>query len=164
MKDTDTEMDDVYLEYAKELSELGGLEMQLSELRRSIEDKKTSLLSNQGDGSHGVEISAHAFKQISERLELLAFDYDIIYRDFINIENPSQSKSIPSNLKSFVLTLIAQAKKKGSFSKEPSKNTTGGFEYRYNIEIKKWSDAKNTLLFTCIVENNNIKTGYFNWQ
>lgn len=163
MPDLSKEFDDLYVEFAKELSELGGLEMQVSELKRSIEEKRFSLISNEGDGSHGVEISAHAFKQISERLEILALENDDIYRDFINVSNPSQSKSIPSNLKSFIITLIASAKKKGSFSKEPSKNTTGGFEYRYNIEIKKWSDAKNTLQFVCIVENNNVKTGYFNW-
>lgn len=164
MPDISKELDDLYLEFAKELSELGSLEMHMSELKRSIEDKRYSLVSSEGDGSHGVEISAHAFKQIAERLELIAMENDDIYRDFINIQNPNESKSIPSNLKSFIITLIASAKKKGAFSKEPSKNTTGGYEYRYNIEIKKWSDAKNTLQFICIVENNNVKTGYFNWQ
>ena len=162
MKDISQEMDDVYLAFAKELSELGEKGMRISELRRSVQEKKESLSSSEGDGSHAVDISAHAFRQISERLEILALENEIIYRDFININSPSESFSIPSNLKSFVITLIANAKKKGHFSKESSKNTVGGFEYRYNIEIKKWSDAKSTLQFTCIVENNNVKTGYFN--
>jgi len=122
------------------------------------------LTSKESDGSHGVDISAHAFKQISERLESLAMENDYIYRDFINIDEPPKSMSIPSNLKCFIFTLVASAKKRGGFSKENSKNTAGGFEFRYNIEIKKWSTPKGTLQFVCIVENNNIKTGYFNWS
>lgn len=164
MKDVSKELDDVYLEYARELSELGEKELELSDLRRSLEEKRSSLTSNEGDGSHGIDISAHAFKQIGERLELLARDHDEIRRDLVNINDPDASLSMPSNLKSFIITMIANAKKKGSYSKENSKNTAGGFEFRYNIEIKKWSDSKNTLQFVCIVENNNVKTGYFNWQ
>ena len=163
MKEISKELDDVYLAYVKELSELGDKEMQVAELKRSIEDKRESLTSAESDGSHGVDISAHAFRQISERLEILAMENDSIYRDFINLDDPTKSMSIPSNLKSFIFTLVASAKKKGAFSKEASKNTTGGFEFRYNTEIKKWSTQKETLQFVCIVENNNIKTGYFNW-
>lgn len=94
---------------------------------------------------------------------MLAMENEPIYRDFLNLEDPTKSMSIPSNLKSFIFTLVASAKKKGTFSKEKSKNTQDGFEFRYNMEIKKWSTNKDTLQFVCIVENNNIKTGYFNW-
>lgn len=163
MKDVSKEMDDLYLEYAKELSELVEEEMKISELKRSLEEKRSSLTSNEGDGSHGIEISAHAFKQISERLEMLAKEYDEIRRDFVKLDDPDASLSMPSNLKSFIITLIASAKKKDTYSKENSKNTAGGFEFRYNIEIGKWSTPKSTLQFVCIVENCNIKTGYFNW-
>lgn len=140
------------------MQELVKKEMQVSELRRSIQEDKESLTSKEGDGSHAVDISAHAFRQICERLEILAAENELIYKDCIN-----ESIFFPSNLKVFVINLIAEARKKGSYSKEPSKNTDGGYEFRYQIEIKKWSDAKSTLQFTCIVENNNIKTGYFNW-
>lgn len=163
MKEVSKELDDVYLAYVKEFSELGDLEIQAAELRRSIDNKRESLISNEGDGSHAVDISAHAFKQIFERLELLARDNELILRDFINLEDRARSLSIPSNLKSFIFTIVANAKKKGHFSKESSKNTTDGFEFRYNIEIKKWSSKRETLQFVCIVENCNIKTGYFNW-
>jgi len=128
-----------------------------------MEEKIKFLTSSEGDGSHAIEISAHAFKQISERLEILAIENDIIYQDFIDTKNPLRSLSIPSNLKCFIFTLIANAKKRGGVIKEPSKNTPGGFEFRYTIEIKKWSTNSRTLQFTCIVENCNIKTGYFNW-
>jgi len=151
------------VEFAKEYAECVSKETELHEIKRSMEEKRCFLMSNEGDGSHGIDISAHAFKQILERLEMLANENDQISKDCINVNNVQDSKFKPSNLKSFVIALIANAKKKGCFSKEASKNTAGGFEYRYNIEIKKWSDSKNTLQFVCIVENNNIKTGYFNW-
>ena len=153
----------MYLAYVKELGELGDKELQIAELRRNVEEKHEFLTSSESDGSHGVDISAHAFKQISERLEVLAIDNESISRDFININDPWTSMSISSNLKCFIFTLVASAKKKGTFSKEKSKNSQEGFEFRYNIQIKKWSGKKGTLQFVCIVENNNIKTGYFNW-
>jgi len=147
----------------RERSEFAELKTRAGELERSIEDKVKSLTSSEGDGSHAVEISAHAFKQISKRLEILAVENDVIYRDYIDSASPGGSLAIPSNLECFIFTLIANAKKKGSFSKEKSKNTTNGFEFRYTMEIKKWSEDKRTLQFTCIVENCNIKTGYFTW-
>jgi hypothetical protein len=69
---------------------------------------------------------------------------------------------LPSKLKSFIITLIADARSKGNFTEERSKNTNGGVEYRYVIEIKKWNDERS-LQMVCIVENGNVKTGYFNW-
>jgi len=96
-------------------------------------------------------------------MEPLIRESDVIYQDFLNSKDLNQSLSFPSNLKAFIITLVANAKKKGNYTKESSKNTPNGYEFRYNIEIKKWSEPKRTLQFTCIVENNNIKTGYFNW-
>jgi len=157
-------IDEVYYDFTKDTSELCEVRSRAGELERSIENKKIILKSIEGDGSHGVEISAHAFRQISDRLEALGNENEVILKDLVNPENLSASKLMPSNLRSFVFTLIASAKKKGSFSKEPSKNTNGGFEWRYNIEIKGWSNERNTLRFTCIVENNNVKTGYFTWD
>jgi len=163
MKDVSLELDDVCLDLAKLRAKLAESRIQCGELERLIEDKLKILMSSESDGSHAIEISAHAFKQIYERLEALAFENDVIYEDFADSKNFNRSLSFPTNFKCFILTLVASAKKKGSFSKEPSKNTANGFEFRYNIEIKKWSNEKRTLQFTCIVENGNIKTGYFNW-
>ena len=44
-------------------------------------------------------------------------------------------------------------------NKEDSRNRK---EYRYTIDMTKWSGEKN-LQFVAIVENNHIKTGFFNW-
>lgn len=66
----------------------------------------------------------------------------------------------PSNMKAFVISMLATARKANDF--ERSKSKTGGVEFRYRVIIKKWSADKD-LEFTGIVENNNIKTGFFNW-
>jgi len=150
-----------FLEYAEMISELSSTELKAQNIRRIIEDTKSELFAID-DGSCGLDLSAHAFKQISERLEKLAIENTVIYEDVFNRQTKSECILLPSNLKSFVITLVANAHRKGEFSKEPSKNNSAGVEYRYSIEIKKWSSDKDLYLI-CIVENNNIKTGYFNW-
>lgn len=155
------ELNDRYLEFAELLSELSTLELKMHNMRRIIDEIRGELSGSESDGGYGTDLSAHAFKQISERLERLAFENIVIYNDVFKAEK-SETLLLPSNLKSFVITLIADARKKGNFSREKSKNTPDGTEFRYTIEIQKWSDDK-TLQFVCIVENNNVKTGYFNW-
>jgi len=114
------------------------------------------------DGGFGIEISAHAFRQISERLEALAFENVIIYNDVFG-GGVADNLLLPTKLKSFIITLIADARSKSNYTEEKSKNTMNGIEYRYTIEIKKWSDERS-LQMVCIVENGNVKTGYFNWM
>lgn len=154
-------IEDRYVEYAEALSDLVSLETNIHNKRRLVSELKLELNSKDNDGSFGVEFTAHAFKQISERLEELALEYPVIYQDVFK-ESPSESILLPSNLKTFVITLLADARKKNNFRKEESKNTTEGFEFRYIINMNKWSNEK-TLQFIAIVEGNFIKTGFFNW-
>lgn len=154
------ELEDIYLDYAEAYSELISMESQIHNRRRLVDELKIHLTSPESDGSFGVEISAHAFKQISERLEELAMQSTAIYSDVFK-NDPQESLMTPSNLKSFIITTLANAHKKKHFSRERSKNSAG-VEFRYIIDIKKWSGDK-TLQFVVIVENNYIKTGFFNW-
>ena len=148
-----------YLEYAELLSELYTAERKIRNSRRLVEELKAEL--STCDGSYGLDLSAHAFKQISERLEALALEHPQIYKDVFIRDSRAECLLLPSNLKTFIITLIANAKKKGTYSEVPSKNSSGS-EWKYTIEIKGWSSDK-TLQLICIVENNNIKTGYFNF-
>lgn len=156
------ELEDLYLDYAEAYSELISLEAQIHNRRRLIDELKANLTSPESDGSFGVEVSAHAFKQISERLEELAMQNTAIYRDVFKEDSQQESLMLPSNLKSFIITTLANAHKKKQFSRERSKGSGGGVEFRYMVDIKKWSGDK-TLQFVVIVENNYIKTGFFNW-
>jgi len=156
-----TENEKKYLEFAEMLSELSSSELKIHNLRRIVEELKSELSGSGIDGGFGIEISAHAFRQISERLEVLAFENIVIYNDVFG-NGVDNHLLLPSKLKSFIITLIADARSKGNFTEERSKNTNGGVEYRYVIEIKKWNDERS-LQMVCIVENGNVKTGYFNW-
>jgi len=153
-------MDNKYLDFAKVLDSLTNLEKDISNKKRALQSIKEELCSEESDGSYGVDVSDHAFKQIAERLERLAMDKSVIYRDVIKPNDPHDSLLLASNMKSFIITMLANAKSKGNFKEEESKG--GGKEFRYTIDMKKWSDDK-TLRFVAIVENNKIKTGFFNW-
>jgi hypothetical protein len=155
------ELADKYLEYAEMTSELASVELRSQNIRRLMEEIKTKITNSYIGECCGLELSAHAFKQLSERLEKLAIENTVIYEDVFNKPTKSEYLLLPSNLKSFIITLLSDALKKGNYKKEQSKNS-GGYEYRFTIDIKKWSDDK-TLQLICIVENNNVKTGYFNW-
>ncbi len=148
-----------YIEYAKLYSSIINDEKAISNKKRKIEEIRSNII--HGDGGCGLEISGHAFKQISERLEALAMEYDMIYTDVMSPHSQSDSLLIASNMRSFIITTIAKARFDGKYVKENSKS--GGIEFRFIIEMKKWSTEKSVLQFVCIVENYTIKTGYFNW-
>jgi len=151
-----SDLDERYIEYSEALSELVDVESTIHNKRRILIDLSEEL--SEGDGSYGIEFSAHAFQQISERLEKLASSYPVIHRD---VYKEGDCLLSPSNLKSFIITMLANAKKNGSFKEESSKSGNGT-EFRYTINMKKWSAAKS-LKFVAVVENNNIKSGWFNW-
>ena len=155
-----TDLEDKYLEYAEILSDLSTNELKIRNMKRILEELKIELSQEGSDGSYGIELSAHAFKQISERLEGLALENSIIYKDVFK-DAKSECLILPSNLKPFIITLVADARKKQSFTKEKSKNSDG-VEFRYTIDLQKWSNEK-ILQLVCIVENNYIKTGFFNF-
>jgi hypothetical protein len=153
--------DKVYLQYAELYSEIVSLRNDLSEKERAIEEMK-SFLQESSDECVAIEFTAHALANISERLTDLANAHHQIYEDVMNTRSVKTSLLWPANMKAFIISMIANAHGKGQFKKVPSKNT-GGHEYKYDIEIKKWADNDKVIIFTAIVENRTIKTGYFNW-
>jgi len=153
-------LDAKYMEYAELLNDIVSDERELYNKKKVIADLKNELSSEHSDGGYGIELSAHSFKQIAERLEVLAMENSIIYKDVFKSGSPQDSLLLASNMKSFVITLLANARNKKQFKEDES--NSGGTEFRYTIDIKKWSNEK-TLQFVAIVENNNIKTGFFNW-
>jgi len=154
----------IYLQYADILSQTAILEFQLNEKKRALEEMKDELDKDKfTDGGFGLELSAHAFTNISSRLSALAVENIVIYKDVMNSENQADSLIWPSNMKAFVIGMIANARQKKEFEIKDSKNRDGGKEFHYEIEIKTWSNSKSALVFIAIVESNVIKTGYFNW-
>lgn len=158
MAEQDQGIKQLYIDYAETLSGVGSLEKELHNKRRLMEDLKNNL--SDSDGGFGTEVSAHAFRQISERFEELALENSVIHDDVFKPNSPQESLLLASNLKSFIITLLANARQKGDYKKENAAN--GGTEFRFIVDIKKWSGNK-TLQFVGIVQNNVIKTGFFNW-
>jgi len=155
-------LEKLYMEFAEMYSSINEAENDLSNKKRLMEEIKKSLTSSDSNGSYAVEISAHAYKQISERIEAISKENMKIYQDVMKPGSPGEGLLIPSNLKSFIFTSIAAAQQSKEFTMEKSKKT-GGSEFHYNINIKQWSGERN-LIFTVIVENGFVKTGYFNWE
>ncbi len=150
----------LYIEYAEALSGVSSLEKDLHNKKRMLEEIKKNLSAPDCDGGFGTEVSAHAFRQIAERFEELALENAIIHTDVFKPDSPQESLLLASNLKSFIITLLASARIKGQFKKGEAAN--GGKEFRFTVDINSWSGDK-TLQFVGIVQNNVIKTGFFNW-
>jgi hypothetical protein len=127
-------LEDKYLEFAELLSELSSHELKIRNMKRLVEELRNDLSQVGNDGSYGMDFSGHAFKQISERLEILAMENPAIYKDVFK-ESRSDWLLLPSNLQTFIITLLANARKKGNFKEEKSKNSNGT-EFRYTIDIK----------------------------
>ena len=159
-------MNKIYKQYGEALRDVGLAEADLARKKTALNQIKSELGKNlsEGDGSVGIDISAHAFTNISDRLQRLAMENQVIYDDVFNKDEPSLSILWPNNLRAFVVTLLAEAYDKSAVVQKPSKNNHNRFEYHYNIKIEKWSGSDNSLIFTGVVEGGNLKTGFFNWE
>jgi hypothetical protein len=153
-------MDNEYSEFAKLKSRISDNEFDLAKDKREFEELE-AIIKSDDDGSHATIISSHAFDQISDRLEQVTRESGAAYSDIFS-KQPEDILFIPSKLKAFIITMLSKAREDGSFEKKRSKNSNG-FEFVYNVNISKWSKNGSTLLFTCFVENNVVKTGYFNF-
>jgi hypothetical protein len=155
---------DLYQKYIKVFGDTVSLEGNLYASRRSLEEIRQMIKDEDSEGKIGLEFSAHAIKQIAERLEIIANENTVIYEDVLNTRSPAESILWPSNTKSFILGIMAKAMEMGNVTPESSRSNNDGFEFHYKVEIKKWSTPDRKLIFVGIVENGVIKTGYFNWM
>lgn len=159
---SDIDYDKKYIEYAELMTSISATESDLDNKRRRLNDIKSEL--SYMDGIYGLELSAHAIANISSRIEHLARENSHIYIDVMNHEDPTKSLIWPSNMKSFIISIIAHAKSKGDYNERKSRNNPDHKEYHFDIEIGKWRLDNKKLNFIAIVESNIIKTGYFNWD
>lgn len=155
-------LDLLYQQYAEAFAEKADMDSKINNLGRLVDDLKKEIKEKDHNGEYGLNLTAHATTQISKRLESLAAESSIIFKDVMNMENPASSLIWPTNMESFILGMLAKARLSKDFTIEDSKNSSGK-EYHYNIEIKDWSTENKRLIFTGLVENNNIKTGFFNF-
>jgi hypothetical protein len=146
-----------YKNYSRIYHEVVDLTRALNNKRRELD----TIVADFNDGQYGVEFTAHAVANIATRLEEMASENQNIYNDVFRPDSQMDALIIPSNLKSFVISLLSIAVEEKTIEKKASKS--GGFEYHHTTNIKKWTVGKKAVKFTCVVENNTIKTGYFNY-
>ena len=147
-------------DYAKALASINDLEHEVARLSRERSDIEGYVRDSSDNGWDAIAlfITDHGFTQIMERFEK-AIRMDCEAYDKLYNQNVSQSIITPSNFKSFIITILAQAYKNEDYNYEPQK----GGQYRYSIEINSLSNDYNILEFIAIVRDNKVVTGYFNW-
>lgn len=158
----ENKLDEIYQQYTEALTEKTEMDAQIKNLSRLVDDLNKQITEGDVNGEYGLTLTAHAANNTSKRLESLAAESSVIFRDVMNTDNPPMSLIWPSNVESFVLGMLSKARTAGEYTVEQSKNS-GKSEYHYNIEVKNWNSDNKRLIFTGIVENNNIKTCFFNW-
>ena len=154
------DLEDLYIEFAELTHQINDTTRDFKNKKKALDKIKDNFNTPESDGSFAIEFSDHAFKQISTRLEELMSENEMANKDILRSDNKSDSLILPSNLESFIITLLATSRKNKNFKKQKSKS--GGTEYHIFSDIKRWSSDK-VLQFVGIVENNTLKTGFFNW-
>jgi len=113
------------------------------------------------NNSYPTSLTDHAFNQICDRLEELSLKYSVVY-SYISSVDVWDSLFVPSILRKFVFESVYNAIKNNSVVSKKSRS--GGIEYIYNDNMTDiWAIGNNKeITFSIIVENNVVKTGYFN--
>jgi len=120
----------------------------IQELEHTMKDPKLPL-----------NLSAHAYTRVSNRLEELTTKNPKTYKDIMTGDN-KYSLFIPSNLNKFIFDKVKVALKGGHITKKKSRS--GGDEFIFDIRIPEWDYEDKECVLSMAVENNNIKTCYFN--
>ena len=150
-------IEEMYEEYVGMLKELPKLERDLSNFKISMNKLKTDIKNSDNAGMFPVSISAHAYKNISDRLEVVTRNSYVAMSDAMEY-----NLFTPSNLNAFVINNIHTAINNNSYTK--SRSGKNSYEYKYKATLSTWVDIDGkTCDFTAIVENNNVKTGFFNF-
>jgi len=153
-------MNEEYNNFAKAFSEIVDLEKVLVSKKMGNNRLKQRIKNGDTEGEFGLNITAHAYNQISVRLSEIAKVSEQAHSDLI--ETPvSESILEPDRLKAFIYTMLNKARQDRSYKVKKSKS--GSEELVYTVNMSKWSTDEKELFLVFIVENSTVKTGYFNW-
>jgi len=152
------EVDSKYKDYFSLIK----LHTEIDRTNRDLSKKKSDLKtisSKITDGKLATIISDHAVSQILTRLEKLCSDSPRAYSAIMSGKT-STSLFVPSNLSAFILENIKSGLKSNSVKEKKSRS--GGKEYVYDIKMTQYDTDDKYCVFSLVVENNTVKTGYFN--
>jgi hypothetical protein len=153
-------MSEKYMQWVELQTEISEDKKLISAKSNQLIDMEEDLTSHKDSGMYPTKITDHAMTQISDRLENLAHDSKPAYKDIIN-KSAKHSMLLPSNLRNFILTMVAKSIELGAYKSKKSRS--GGTEYIYSVKMSKW-EVDRSITFTLIVENSVVKTGYFNYD
>ena len=111
-----------------------------------------------------MHVTQHAATRAVSRLNECAVTEPKIMCDLVNQEHPERSLAIIENMHTFLITVLAHAFESGSYVEVPSRNNKGKSEYKYTTPVVKWIFKNKRLDICAHVEDNAVKTVYFDWK
>lgn len=116
-----------------------------------------SNIQEEDDGGLPLFISAHAFHRAYIRIEELMALHKSVYD---NIAHSNNSIFLPSNMVSFLYDYILHAKLSNNYQK--TARGDGGYKFKYWNYINDWSDDDYKIELVVFIEDNTLKTVFFN--
>ena len=155
-------MKEKYITLVKLLKKIDDSKALTSSMEEEVEQLEEEIInSDSNNGAFPLLVTDHAIAQTLERLEALMrrsprARRDIGERDFEN------SLLLHSNLRHFILIMVVRATEDNSVRPRKSRGGGKGTEYVYTVNLHKWKTRDKSLNMSIIVENNTVKTCYFN--
>lgn len=148
----ETDLVMLYDEFRNSYEQVNSVTSHYAVMKRE-EDNLTSKILENDDGGLGTSLSSHAFRRVYDRIEKLLVENPFIYKA---VNDSGNTIFRPSNMFMFVTDLILKARLEGNFVKQPNG------QYKYVTKVEEWCNDDFSVEFVCYVENNNIKTIFFN--
>lgn len=152
-------MNTKYIEWVKLLSEITDEKKVTIRKINKAEALEEDIVGGEDGSMLPTKITDHAMTQIHRRLAGLTNKSTVAFEDVMN-KKASDSLLDPDNLECFIFTMISKSYKDGTYKSKKARS--GGSEYVFNINMPNWNTKNKKLVFSMIVENNVVKTGYFN--
>ena len=152
-------MNDKYIEWVKLLSEITDEKKVTVRKINKAEALQRDIVEGEDGDILPIKITDHAMTQIHRRLADLANKSPKAFDDIMN-KTADASLLDPDNLECFIFTMVSKAYGDNSIKKKKSRS--GSTEYVFNVNISKWKTKNKELVFSMMVENNVVKTGFFN--
>jgi len=150
-----------FIKFAEDLDDLQIMTSKIRVLTQEVTAAKKEFESNP---EFATSVTTHAAARASERIQAMAEEQPELFSDVINMKNPTMSLSLVANIRVFLISVLANAHADGKYSVGPSKSNEGKVEYKYVVNINKWVFDKRRIELVAIVEDNNVKTVFFNWK
>ena len=130
-----------------------------NELRRRFSMLHSAIKNSDDTGGIPLELSSHAYHRAATRIQQMSIRNIAVYNDVVIIGK--NQLYTPVNLSIFILENINEARINNSFTvtgNEESKN------FKYESEISPWSGDGGKVTMVSVVQNNVVKTVFFNME